>query len=206
MTCDPSICTNGKCRATAECIDVRHAPKPRTVVAFTGLAGSGKSTAAAHLVDAYGYERVRFAGPLKAMLKALGLSDREVDGDLKETPSALLCGKTPRQAMQTLGAEWGRDLIHTNLWISAWRAAVDRLPEGMPVVVDDLRFPNEAEAVRALGGILVRVFRPGAGTLSAHVSEQHELPQDVSVYNVRTPKFLFNQVDELISYFGWAVR
>jgi hypothetical protein len=66
------------------------------VIGFAGSMYAGKSTAAARLVSRFGFHRVRFAGPLKAMMAALGLSHEEIEGSLKETPSELLCGKTPQ--------------------------------------------------------------------------------------------------------------
>lgn len=228
--CNVTTCPNSKCRATGECIDAttarqhvkisnRHplpviespplAPDlrytaPRTIIAFTGLAGAGKSTAAMHLVHRRGFERVRFAGPLKAMMAALGCTPAEIDGDRKEMPCELLGGKTPRYAMQTIGTEWGRNLIASDLWIRAWQAAVARLPAGVPVVVDDCRFPNEADAVRAAGGILVRVERPGAGTASVHESEQHALPAVRTLANTLDEKNLREQVDVLLRDLSWA--
>lgn len=176
---------------------------PRVLIAFTGLAGAGKSTAALHLVETHGFHRVRFAGPLKAMMAALGLSQREIDGDLKEQPCALLGDQTPRHAMQTLGTEWGRKLIVSDLWIRAWQAAMDALPPGAPVVVDDCRFPNEAEAVRAAGGVIVRIERPGAGTTSVHESEQHQLPTMSVLNNAHNPAWLFEQIDALVLDLSW---
>ena len=227
--CNVTTCPNLKCRTTGECIDMaarrqhikisdRHplpvvpspplAPDmrytaPRTIIAFTGLAGAGKSTAAFHLVKSRGFERVRFAGPLKAMMAALGCTQAEIDGDRKELPCDLLGGKTPRHAMQTLGTEWGRDLIQPDLWIRAWRHAVDALPAGVPVVVDDCRFPNEADAIKAAGGLLVRIERPGAGTASAHESEKHTLPFVKTLYNTRDERSLREQVDVLLRDLSW---
>ncbi|MGJ5032368.1 deoxynucleotide monophosphate kinase [Bradyrhizobium sp. HKCCYLS2038] len=174
----------------------------RTIIAFTGLAGAGKSTAAAHLVKSHGFERVRFAGPLKAMMAALGCSTTEIDGDRKELPCELLGGKTPRWAMQTLGTEWGRQLIDSDLWIRAWRTAVDASP--VSVVVDDCRFPNEAEAIRAAGGVLVRIERPGAGTASKHESEQHELPAITTISNAGSERELFEKLDRFLLDFSWC--
>ncbi len=187
----------------------RHASHtPRTIVAFTGLAGSGKSTAAAHLVHCHGFQRVRFAGPLKAMLAALGLTSEQIDGSEKETPCDLLGGKTPRYAMQTIGTEWGRDLIASDLWIRAWKAAVAKVPAGVPVVVDDCRFPNEAEAVRAAGGVIVRIDRPGAGAGAAgHVSEQHQIEAATTICNdtsIAGKYGLQYQIDRLIRDLSWA--
>jgi energy-coupling factor transporter ATP-binding protein EcfA2 len=141
----------------------------RTIVAFIGPAGCGKSTAAAALIE-QGYVRHRFAGPLKAMLRALGLTEAEVDGERKEKPCALLGGKTPREAMQSLGTDWGRKMITGDLWLRAW---LDTLPTHGRIVVDDCRFPNEAAAIKSLGGVIVRVHRPGHSYSEEHASEQH---------------------------------
>lgn len=156
------------------------------VVAFTGKAGAGKSTAANYLVRKHGYTRVRFAGPLKAMMRAIGLSDAEIEGDLKETPCALLQGKTPRHAMQTLGSEWGRDSIGPDFWIGLWRAEAERvLAAGGRIVVDDCRFPNEAAAVRALGGRVIAVAGRG-GIGGKHASEAGCGPPDAFLWNAGT--------------------
>lgn len=130
------------------------------LVAFTGRAGSGKSTAAKALVE-QGYVLVKFADTLKDMLRALYTSaglgieiiDRMIEGDLKDEPCLLLGGKTPRYAMQTMGTEWGRVGFDENLWVRVWnQKAIRLLANGNSVVVDDCRFPNEAEAVKRLGG------------------------------------------------------
>jgi hypothetical protein len=177
---------------------------PRTIIAFTGLAGSGKSTAAKHLTDHRGFVRIRFAGPLKAMMAALGCTPDEIDGSRKETPCELLGGKTPRHAMQTLGTEWGRDLIAPDLWIRAFNAALAKVPAGVPVVVDDCRFPNEADAILANSGILVRIERPGAGTASVHSSEAHQLPAVRTLHNTMSERNLREQVDVLVRDLSWA--
>lgn len=175
-----------------------YAREARTIIAFTGLAGSGKSTAAAHLVANRGFVRVRFAGPLKAMMAALGLSEAEIDGDRKELPCELLGGKTPRWAMQTIGTEWGRKLIGDDLWTRAWQTAVDRVPAGVPVVVDDCRFPNEGAAIRSLGGVAIRVERAGAGTASVHESEAYQIPAVCTIENNGTPSDLYAEVDRAV--------
>lgn len=152
------------------------------VLAFTGLAGSGKSTAADYLVS-LGYVRVKFAGPLKAMMRALGLTDHHIEGDLKEVPTPLLAGKTPRYAMQTIGTDWGRDIIGPTLWTGLWHATVsDVLDNGGRVVCDDCRFANEVEAVRNVGGRVLRLHGRG-GIGGGHVSESQDFPVDCDVVN-----------------------
>lgn len=154
------------------------------LIALTGYAGSGKTTAAKHLVEAHGFTLVKFAGPLKAMMRALGLGNREIEGDLKEVPSAILGGKTPRHAMQTLGSEWGRNLIHSNIWVNAaMEMACDVIDHGGRVVIDDLRFGNEVDAVRSHGGIIIRIDRPGIGPVNNHESESNPIPYDFLIKN-----------------------
>lgn len=70
---------------------------------------------------------------------------------------------TSRYLMQTLATEWGRNIVHVNLWAGLWENFARAWSRsGVSIVADDMRFPNEAEAIRLLGGKLWRVERPGA--------------------------------------------
>ncbi|WP_319413848.1 hypothetical protein [uncultured Cohaesibacter sp.] len=91
---------------------------------------------------------------------------------MKEEGDHILCGKSPRHAMQTIGTEWGRNMIHPNLWTSIWSRKAASV-EG-PVVVDDCRFLNEAQTVSAMGGLLVFVDRGDAKNVGNHISETFE--------------------------------
>ena len=104
---------------------------------------------------------------------APGLIDRKIDGDLKRAPCAHLAGRTPTHAQQTLGTEWGRDLIAPDLWLVAWeREARRRLAGGAPAIINDfVRFENEATAIRALGGVVVRLDGRRDPRVEAHPSE-----------------------------------
>ncbi|WP_227271255.1 deoxynucleotide monophosphate kinase family protein [Roseobacter weihaiensis] len=150
------------------------------LIGLVGRAGAGKSTAA-EIIAAEGFTRTRFAAGLKAMLSALfaaaGLPPceiaRRIEGDLKEAPDAILDGVSPRQAMITLGTEWGRDLISSGLWVSIWETrARSILAAGSSAVVEDVRFPNEIDAIRRLGGVIVFIDRPASvGASINHASE-----------------------------------
>lgn len=179
-------------------------------IGFCGPAGAGKSTAAERLVQRWRFNRVRFAGPLKAMMLALGLDPAQVDGDRKEEPSPLLCGRTPRQAMQWLGTEWGRNLIGEGFWIAAWQAAVERVSPDLNslsqavrgvrlVVADDVRFANEAKAIRDRGGLVIRIERPGAGSASGgdHASERMDFVPDRIIRNTGDLAAFHKAIDDL---------
>jgi len=143
------------------------------IIGLTGPARSGKDTAAAVLSN-QGWRQYRFAGPLKSAVQTMfGLTDDHTDGDLKESPIDWLDGVTPRQIMQTLGTEWGRDCIHTDLWLRVADRALERTSDhGYPgIVISDVRFDNEAEFVRERGGSVVHIRRESAGSVNAHSSE-----------------------------------
>ena len=59
----------------------------KNLIALTGLAGSGKTTAADYLVKAHGFTRIKFADPLKSMLYTLGLVYEDIEGEGKELSS-----------------------------------------------------------------------------------------------------------------------
>ena len=122
-----------------------------------------------------GYKRLSFADPLRKfsaqILSSLGYNGLACLRDKKEEKITEL-GVSPRQMMQTLGTEWGRSCIHPDLWIMVAAGAVERqLKRGRNVVIDDVRFPNEAEMIRNLGGELWLVNRPGVVYEGDHASE-----------------------------------
>jgi hypothetical protein len=137
------------------------------LIALTGVARSGKSTIAKELAK-YGYTRSKFSQTLKNMLLQIpGVTEEMTEGKLKELPQSILGDRTPRDVMQTLGTEWGRDLVSNKIWLDAWQRSVAHLKY---VVVEDLRFPNEADLVKSLGGEIWSVTREGY-TPDGHSSE-----------------------------------
>lgn len=172
------------------------------VIALVGQAGSGKSEVAQHLISNHGFILYKFAETLKDMLRVLGLSEEEIEGNLKETPSSTLLEKTPRHAMQTLGTEWGRNLIHTDLWAHAWGIRVlEELEEGRKVVCDDCRFLNEVDYVRSIKhSQLWRIKRKMSIITKTHQSEmeQDQIVVDRTLRNNGTLGELKTAVDGMI--------
>ena len=170
------------------------------VIALTGLAGSGKSTASKYLIEKHGYQLVKFAGPLKDMCRAVGMTEDEIEGSYKEVPLSYLCGKSPRQFMQLLGTQFGRDCIGKNFWTGLWiRAAGSILAEGGRVVVDDCRFPNEADEVRKLGGVVWQLVGRG-GIAGSHESEAGCGGADVEIHNIGDIVDLHRQLDAFLHW------
>lgn len=149
----------------------------RLIGLYSPAPQSGKTTVANYLL-AKGWYSVPFAAPIKRMvvqlLNEIGLSEdnalRLVNTDKEEIIPALRT--TARHLMQTLGTEYGRQCVHPQVWLMCWeRAVTAKLEAGIPVVVDDCRFHNEAALVRRLGGELWRIERPGTERSTTHASE-----------------------------------
>lgn len=168
------------------------------IIAITGLIGAGKSTVATRLVARHGFKRRPFATPLKEMARAFGLDDDEINGPLKAKPCDKLRGMTPRQFMQRLGMEFGRQMVAQDLWVHAWQRSV--IAAGSFIVADDCRFPNEAAAVRALGGVVWRVVNPRLTARDPHESEsgQNAILDNLTIVNAGDIAELHREVDHAV--------
>lgn len=123
------------------------------IIGITGKAHAGKDTAAAYFIER-GYSRYSMAKPLKDMLAVIG-----VYCDTQEQKASIhpVFGVTNRHMAQTLGTEWMRTCVKRNGWVLLARNAI--LDLGPNVVIPDIRFDNEAEMVRKLGGYVVEIQR-----------------------------------------------
>lgn len=147
-------------------------PKNR-LVGLVGRAGAGKDTLALALVQRHGFTRRAFADPLKAAVSAItgwplvALENR----DFKEREDPLW-GVTPRRFMQHLGTEGMRSLKE-DVWLCAFQSWLFHMAPYSPIVVTDVRFPNEVEFLRERGALLVLVSRPQVDNLPVlHASER----------------------------------
>ncbi|ADC73170.1 conserved hypothetical protein (plasmid) [Thioalkalivibrio sp. K90mix] len=139
------------------------------LIGISGPARSGKDATASILV-ARGFERIAFADPVKAAVGALFPDVDHYEDKERVIPEI---GKSSRELQQTLGTEWGRHMVHPNLWlILADRAIEAAFAAGKPgVVISDVRFDNEAEFVRNRGGLVVRLHREDREQIRSHASE-----------------------------------
>ena len=217
------------------------------IIGISGLAGSGKDTAADFLVRDHGFVKVSLGDLLKRIARdVFGFSIEQLWGPSQSrnapderyprphgffrvnrcaccgfnfsakawgSPIAFQeesrkhpCYLTPRFALQQLGTEWGRT-CYPNTWIdyalnvakklndeggynydkihglsADWRPGDDNWKTS--VVIPDIRFKNEVDALKTAGAKLIRIVRPNAGlggAAGAHVSEteQSGIPDSV---------------------------
>ena len=123
------------------------------LIGIAGRAGAGKTTIAKHLKEKHGYTRWSFADPLKEMLINSGMITYD-EAYTEKTPQS-------RWLMQKIGTDIFRKQVHPLYWVNKMRDSIEDTWEkvSIPIVLDDIRFPEEAEMVRSLGGKLIMVKR-----------------------------------------------
>ncbi len=180
-----------------------------TLVGITGRAGSGKSLIAITLVTLADYDVISFATPLKDMASRLLIdnyrySQAEVDVFMAQKEIRLPgLGISMRHLLQTLGTEWGRNLISPFIWTNIAAVKISEQLDWSSVVVDDLRFESEATLIRNFGGLVIHLTRPGTYLAGSHVSEAGIAvqPGDVVIANEGTIGELIEAVSRAIARF-----
>lgn len=195
-------------------------------VGLTGLAGSGKSTVSDFLINTQGYTRLGFADHLKFDVGSLILSARaygrfEPDeegfgGYGYSWEDAIDVVNNNKGGLRRLLQEYGsaiRSYVDENFWVKLTCNYIDQRPD-KAFVVDDVRYHNEADALRKRGFVLIRIVRPtwhsysvaarlGMATPEAarHQSEteQVDIFPDVTIVNDGTKERLCQRVLSALS-------
>lgn len=183
------------------------------MIGVSGYARAGKDTVGAYLRDNHGFTRLAFADTLKRFALAINpivdatLHDGEVQ--LCRLYDELSAGQFDWEAakenpevralLQRIGTEGGRNVLGENVWVDATLSGVD--PHADSWVITDVRFPNEAAAIKGRGGLVWRVERVGTEPVNAHPSETalDDYPFDALIENNGTLEDLHSRVDEFLN-------
>jgi len=174
------------------------------LIGVTGKAGSGKDTFAKYFIEQRDFFRYSLADPIKRMVEAgFGLTPDVWDDREKKEQEIEWLGRSPRYLAQTLGTEWGRELVHHDLWLllaEQFSASYQR------VIIPDVRFDNEAEWIKEHGGYVVSVEARGMAVDNhKHASESgvHPAYIDTTVKNTGTIEQLHIAAEGLYSVLRW---
>ena len=153
-------------------------------IGLVGKKRSGKDTAALHLVRTRAYTRLAFADPLKEMALSLNpwvVYELPGFGGPEYVRLATLVGHVGWERAKDEYPEVRRILQQTgqtvreydpDFWLRPMRQKLNNAERwNLPVIITDVRYPNEAGMLRARGFRLVRIVRPGTGL---GVGSQHE--------------------------------
>jgi hypothetical protein len=140
------------------------------IIGICGFIGSGKDTIADYLVNLHHFRRESFANSLKdAVAQVFGWDRTMLEGRTKQAREWReqvdpwwakrlgISNLTPRYILQQWGTEVCRKNFHNDIWIASLENKLRNSSDD--VVISDCRFPNEIRAIRAAGGMVVRVVR-----------------------------------------------
>jgi archaellum component FlaC len=147
------------------------------IIAFTGKRGNGKSTASNKVREVLEGQnltvvRINFKdGLVSTMREKLRGTLDETAKMYNMTVSQLFDDKPPimRKLMQEIGTEVYR-AIDNDYWVNQWKIMVEGMKDNVVVIVDDVRFQNEFDAVKSLGGTVTRVV----ATNKEKVVDEHQ--------------------------------
>ena len=183
------------------------------IMGVTGYATCGKSEVARILHELYGFNVVSFADKLRSMAIAIDPyicieepSAHGTDGKFMRYSEVLkehgyiTAKKFPdfRRFLQRLGTEGVRDHIGHNAWVDALMSDIDRSFDNF--AIPDVRFPNEAGAIRRRNGKIWKVVRPGISVDNGHESEQYVESMDceATIMNNSTLEHLEAEVKNIM--------
>lgn len=178
---------------------------PFKLIGLAGLAGAGKDTVRDMLENEHDFTGLAFADPIRDMLGALladnGFSTKWMfERPLKEQPIDGL-GLSYRHLAQTLGTEWGRQQ-RPDFWLRIAQSRIERHRKtgARKFVVSDVRFVNEAEWIRAQGGEVWLIKRPGVAAVRDHESERQvaDIVADRVIKNYTTLEDLWKLVNDVM--------
>lgn len=145
------------------------------------IAGCGKDTVADIICKYLSIKSYGFADPIYDMVKAGfgidGKSKEWQDRAKKSAPIEWLSAEKDtslRCLLETLGTEWGRNMICSDLWT---RIAEKRYYESEAgLIIRDVRFENEVDWLDRLGGVLVHIIRPNHFNVEANPNHPSNIP------------------------------
>jgi hypothetical protein len=166
------------------------------IIAFTGKKRSGKSTAAAYVVSKIpgavrlnfktallNEMRERFPNTLRALVRLV--EGEHYNGMVPLTVETLLENK-PDDVVRFFMQEYGTEVRRhdeVDYWVDRWVCAASKHTH---VVVDDVRFINEAQAIKDMNGMVIRIVRDGQQSTDTHQSET-EMDSIVPTYTIVAP-------------------
>jgi hypothetical protein len=136
------------------------------IVGISGFARSGKDTSAEILVNEFGFKRMAFADALKYDLREMIWQSLDRIGEDVKSYDELVA--TQKEKARPLMVEYGRIMreLYPEYWIR--RLFCDMFNgTGTRFVIPDVRYKNEAEKIRELGGVVIGVMRPNCGPANA---------------------------------------
>jgi hypothetical protein len=146
-------------------------PHKPILISFLASKQAGKDTCGDYLVNKYGFKKDAFAKSLKDICKiACCLSDQQLYGsDEEKNIIDPRWNKSSRQIMQHIGTELFRNGFRDDIWIYSFKL---RYNKNINTAICDVRFQNEVDCIKDLGGYVIKLVRSNKQSNDMHISEQ----------------------------------
>jgi dephospho-CoA kinase len=173
------------------------------IIGLVGKLQSGKTTSVNFLKEKYpNIIKLSFADLLKQMILNAGICTKEELWEKKTDFS--------RMMMQKIGTEIIRKQVSENFWVDAMIKKISDIQttyKNSIIVIDDVRFKNEAALVKFFHGYLIRIDRSKFkqnNEENKHISEieQDEIVTDYTVLNDKTLEDLKKNIIDIIEMIG----
>lgn len=170
--------------------------KPVLIGLYSSSMQSGKSTVALEFTEALFGVKMAFAEPfynavIDVAAPFIGSRDETLawlQDSRKDKQPVPMLDVTLRWMLQTIGTQWGRELIHPEVWTMLAEKKAQAALRSYSVIFDDMRFPNEFDMIKRNGGKCIRIIRPGPARGDTAIAEglldNHEF--DFTIYNQGT--------------------
>ncbi len=177
------------------------------IIGLSGYAQTGKDTVAQHLVEKYGFNRIAFADPIREALYNLdpiltdypGLSGIRLSWivDRSGWESVKKDSAECRRMLQRFGTEVGRSMWGSDFWVDQ---AMSKTSQYQNVVITDVRYPNEYDAIVNAGGQVWRINKLDNKPVNDHASEValDEHVFDWHIPNYGTKEDLYKIIDSIM--------
>ena len=140
------------------------------IIGICGLIGSGKGTVADILVNTHKFTKISFADKLKdGVASVFGWDRKMLEGDTDESrqwrelkddfwSNETKMEVTPRLVLQLFGTDCMRNGFDDGIWVSLVKKELLDNP-GRNYVIPDVRFANEVDMIRDVGGEVWEIKR-----------------------------------------------
>lgn len=175
------------------------------IIGLAGQARTGKDTAGEYLIGRHAACTYALADPIRrAASEMFGLPYKDFTGDNPNREvKNLFWGYSPREMLQKLGTECGREIFDQEIWLKRAEQEfnnVNEIAANPFFVITDIRFENEANWIREKGGIVVHIHRNMEESINSHVSEHgiNHHSADLTIHNNGTIEEFFRKLDVVV--------
>lgn len=182
------------------------------LIGIVGIKRSGKDTMADYIINNTDKQFIKysFADPIKELCRMLfGFNQEQLYGDQKEEVDENW-GVTPRKVFQVIGTDLFRDTLpekckelsylKNTFWIKQFEIWYEKNRE-KNIIISDIRFQNELDVIKKMGGIIIYVIKKSSVT-DSHISEQMKVNTDdcdIVIGNDGTLEEYYKKIDNLIT-------